>query len=163
MSDAKFQAVNEIQNFSFDSSEILELKVGSDSVTFLLNGAVVKKENSQNSRFQDVYCAKLFLQLKEAKLLRLVKEGYKYYDADGNLMEEKPNEDVPVLEQNSVLARCSTGTIFTTVEDEAGTGKIYEFGIDVPKIEDEEEVDTYWLCIQFEESVAGWDKYLGPV
>ncbi len=158
----KFQAKNEIQNFSFDDAVIEELKIAGSDIIFSLKGAVVKADNSQNARYQDMACGAIVLQLENAEIMRVIKEGYKYYDADGKLMDEVPNTDVPAVEQSSVIKRCGAGTIFTTVAGEFEGKPLYEFGIDVPKQEDEEEVDTYWLCIRFENSTASWERYLGP-
>ena len=52
--------------------------------------------------------------------------------------------------------------MFTTVIDSVESGYACEFGIDVPKEEDEEDVDTFWLCVLFDRSVAEWDRYMGP-
>ena len=81
---------------------------------------------------------------------RLVKEGMKYYDADGNLQREIPDEDVPEPAVESVVSRFEKGTVFTVVPGEIDGRKSAEFGIDVPREEDEEEVDTYWFCVVFE-------------
>ena len=158
----KFQCVNELNQLSFDDSGILSLKADEENIEFTFQGATVKAKNSQNERYQDMYCGEIILQLKNAKIARLVKEGMKYYDADGNLQREVPDEDVPVPAQAAVLQRLANGTVFTVVHDDVKEGYGVEFGIDVPKEEDEEEIDTFWLCVTFEKSVAGWDRYCSP-
>lgn len=158
----KFKSVNEINQFSFDDSEVKELKIENRRIRFTLNGAMVKAKNSQNARYQDMYCGEIILQLENAETARIVKEGMKYFDADGKLIEEVPDEDVPEPEWQEVFRRCVGGKIFTAVEDEVKEGYAYEFGIDIPGEEDEEEVDTYWLCLLFEQSVAMWDRYSSP-
>ena len=47
-----------------------------------------------------------------------VKEGMKYYDADGNLQREIPDEDVPEPAVESVVSRFEKGTVFTVVPGE---------------------------------------------
>jgi hypothetical protein len=158
----KFQARDEMNQFSFDGAKILALQMQDGKISFTLDGALVKKENSQNARFQDMYCGEITLLLEDAKMVRLVKEGMKYYDADGNLKKVIPNEDVPAPAQQNVLERLKAGTVFTTVEDETEEGYIYEFGIDVPQLEDEEEVDTFWFCVVFRHAAAMWDRYCSP-
>ena len=110
-----------------------------------------------------MFCGEITLWLHQAKLVKIVKEGMKYYDANGVLQEEIPNEDVPVPAQDAVLARVAGGTVFTTVEAQVSQGKGLELGIDIPKEEDPEEVDTYWLCLVYEEEEAGWERYCSPV
>lgn len=158
----KFTCVNEMEQLSFDDSEILELKNENNRMEFTFNGATIKAKNSQNGRFQDMYCGEIILQLKNAEIARVVKEGMKYYDANGNLQKEIPDEDVPVLEQMAVLKRIGSGKIFTVVTVEQPTGYAYEFGIDVPGEEDEEEVDTFWLCVKCTGTTAMWDRYCNP-
>ncbi len=159
----KFQACDEMENFSFDDSAIEELRAEGDEVTFTFRGAVVRADNSQNSRYQDMYCGTIVLRLMGAKIARFIKEGYKYFDADGTLLEQVPDEDVPEPARAAVIGRCAGGTVFTVVKEEVEEGSAFSFGIDVPKEEDEEEVDTYWLCIIFEHSEAMWDRYCNPV
>lgn len=159
----KFQCKDEIHHLGFDDSVILGLKCEDQLLEFTFQGATVKAGNSQNERYQDMFCGEIILQLKNARIARLVKEGMKYYDADGRLQREVPDEDVPAPAQQTVLKRLAKGKIFTLVEDKVPQGYAYEFGIDVPREEDEEEIDTFWLCVTFDESVACWDRYCGPV
>lgn len=159
----KFRCKDEINQLSFDDSVILGLKCEEQLLEFTFEGATVKAGNSQNSRYQDMSCGEIVLQLKNARIVRLVKEGMKYYDADGRLQNEVPDEDVPAPAQPGVLKKIAKGKVFTTVEDQVPQGYAYEFGVDVPREEDEEEIDTFWLCVTFDESVACWDRYGSPV
>jgi hypothetical protein len=158
----KFNTVDELQHFSFDDSAINELKTEDGKISFTFQGATVKADNSQNARFQDMFCGEIRLELEDADIVRIVKEGYKYYDANGDLQEQVPNQDVPAPAQKSVLERCAKGVVFTAVEDSVEDGFASEFGIDVPREDDEEEVDTYWLCIRFAHARAMWDRYCNP-
>ncbi|MBO5072605.1 MAG: hypothetical protein J6C32_06535 [Eubacterium sp.] len=158
----RFQAVDEMSQFSFDDSVITELKAAAGGLEITFAGAVVRAGNSQNKRFQDMPCGEIVLKLEHVRIARLMKEGMKYYDADGTLQREIPDEDVPVPAQDAVLRRLSRGTVFTVVEDPVEHGYACEFGIDVPREEDEEEVDTFWLCLTFDRSTAMWDRYCAP-
>lgn len=158
----KFKCVNEMNHLSFDDSELLDFKIEERTIAFSFNGATVKAKNSQNGRFQDMYCGEIILQMKNAEIVRLVKEGMKYYDADGELLKEIPDVDIPVLERQMVLQRLSRGKVFTVVTDSVASGYAYEFGIDVPREEDDEEVDTFWLCITCDETKAMWERYCSP-
>ena len=158
----RFQTVGELRQFLFDDSKIMEFKISEGQAEFKLDGAVVRAKNSQNSRYQDMCCGEIILQLEDVRIGRLMKEGMKYYDADGNMIREIPDEDVPAPAQQAVLKRLSGGKIFTIVEDDVDSGYAYEFGIDVPQEQDEEEVDTFWLCLFFEHATAMWDRYCCP-
>jgi len=158
----KFNAKDELKQISFEDSEILDFYMDHEKVEFRFNGATIKAGNSQNARFQDVYCGEIKLALEGAKLARLVKEGMKYYDPDGKLLEEIPDQDMEKEDQDQVLARLKEGKVFTTVEAPVKEGQGIEWGIDLPKKEDPEEVDTYWLCFTYQSSHASWDRYCGP-
>lgn len=158
----KFQCINEHGGMEFDDAGIVSFKCEDKILEFVFQGAVIKAENSQNARFQDMVCGEIILQLKNAEIVRIVKEGMKYYDADGTLIREIPDEDIPAPAQGSMLRRISEGTVFTTVEDERQQGYALEFGIDVPREGEEEDVDTFWLCVTFDESVACWERYCSP-
>lgn len=159
----KFQCVNEMDQICFDDSRILEFSFLGNRMEFTFNGATIKAKNSQNGRYQDMFCGEIQLRLEKASIARFMKEGLKYYDANGTLQREIPDEDVPAQAQEAVLKRLKKGTVFTVVEDTVEDGYAYEFGIDIPKEEEEDEIDTYWLCVLFEKSVAGWERYQSPV
>ena len=114
----KFRCVDEFEQLSFDDSPIVSFQMSEDEVTFTFGGATIKAGNSQNGRFQDMYCGEITLTLLQAQMKRLVKEGMKYYDADGNLQREIPDEDVPEPAVESVVSRFEKGTVFTVVLDE---------------------------------------------
>ena len=109
-----------------------------------------------------MYCNTIILQLENADVVCVMKEGMKYYDADGNLQKEIPDEDVPAPAQTAVFKRIAKGKIFTVVPAEAASGYAYEFGIDVSREDDEEETDTFWLCVICEKTVAAWERYSSP-
>ena len=159
----KFKCVNEMEQLSFDDAQIKELEIAQTLIQFTFNGATIKAGNSQNGRFEDMYCGEIILQLKNAEIARLMKEGLKYYDADGNLQKEIPDEDVPSPAQQTVLNRLASGTVFTVVTDAVENGYAYEFGIDVAREDDEEETDTFWLCRRCDETKAMWERYCNPV
>lgn len=159
----KFSCTNEMENLSFDNSQIKELKIEEKTVEFVFDTAVVKADNSQNGRFQDMFCDEVILQLENAEIVRIMKEGMRYYDANGVLKKSIPDEDVPVPGQQVVLRRLAKGTVFTVVSAEMEKGYGYEFGIDVCREEDEEESDTFWLCVTCDMTKAMWERYCNPV
>ena len=71
----KFRCVDEFEQLSFDDSPIVSFQMSEDEVTFTFGGATVKAGNSQNGRFQDMYCGEITLTLLQAQMKRLVKEG----------------------------------------------------------------------------------------
>lgn len=158
----KFQCTNEHKQIEWDDAKIVSCKYQNNILEFVLQSAIIKAHNSQNARFQDMVCNEIILQLKNAEIVRVVREGMKYYDANGTLQREIPDEDIPAPGQSAILKRVAGGTIFTTVEDEVAQGYALELGIDIPKEEEEDEIDTFWLCVTFDESYACWERYCSP-
>ncbi|MCR5690950.1 MAG: hypothetical protein K6G62_01915 [Eubacterium sp.] len=158
----KFNSKDELKEISFEESEILDFYMDNEKVEFRFNGATIRPGNSQNARFQDVYCGEIQLDLEGAKLARLVKEGMKYFDPDGKLLEEIPDQDIEGSDREEVFSRLKGGKVFTTVEAPVKEGYGIEWGIDLPRTEEPEEIDTYWLCFTYQSSRASWDRYCGP-
>lgn len=159
----KFSCKNEMENLSFDDSPIKELKIEEKKIEFVFDSAVIKADNSQNGRFQDMFCGEIVLQLQNAQIMRVMKEGMRYYDANGVLKNSIPDEDIPAPGQQAILKRLAKGTVFTVVSAEMKKGYGYEFGIDVCREEDEEESDTFWLCVTCDKTVTMWERYCSPV
>jgi len=57
----KFRCVDEFEQLSFDDSPIVSFQMSEDEVTFTFGGATIKAGNSQNGRFQDMYCGEITL------------------------------------------------------------------------------------------------------
>lgn len=158
----KFECINEMEQLCFDDSEITALKIDDNQIEFTFNGATIKANNSQNGRYQDMFCGEVILQLQNAEIARIVKEGMKRYDADGKLLNEVLDVDIPIPAQGDILRRLEKGKVFTVVIDSVESGYAYEFGIDIPQEEDEEEVDTIWLCVLCKQTKAMWERYCSP-
>ena len=158
----KFQCVNELDQLSFDDAGIGSFHVEEKKIEFTFQGALVKAKNSQNARYQDMYCGEIVLQLENAEIARRVEGGGEGGGGGGEGGGGVADEDVPAPAQAAVLKRLAKGTVFTVVHDDVKEGYAAEFGIDVPKEDDAEEIDTFWLCVTYEKSVAGWDRYCSP-
>ena len=88
----KFKAVNELEHFSFRDAQIEKAEWTDDALRFELEAVIVKANNSQNGNYTDSYAGTTQMELKNAEIQKAVKEGYKYYDANDVLLEEKPDE-----------------------------------------------------------------------
>lgn len=73
----KFHCKNELSLLSFDEAVVKEFKIEKDTIQMQFSGGVVKADNSQNGRFQDMFCGEITLWLHQAKLVKIVKEGMK--------------------------------------------------------------------------------------
>ena len=94
----KFNAVNELEHFSFRDAQIQKAEWTGDALRFELEAVIVKADNSQNGNYTDSYAGTTQMELKNAEVQKAVREGYKYYDANDVLREEKPDE--PLSEED---------------------------------------------------------------
>lgn len=161
----KFKSVNEMDKLSFHDAAVVEWKVEQELITLIVESVIVKPMNSQNGRYEDMYSGECTLRLQNAKISKVVKEGYKYYDANDVLINEIPDSEIPVLEYKKLFQQMKDAVIFAAVPtDENKEGQYqYQFGFDLQKEDDDEEVDTYWVTVTFDKAVAEWDRYCNPV
>ena len=60
----------------------------------ILDNVTILPQNSCNRDIREMRANELKLKIREPEITAFVEEGYKVYDADGNLKEKK--EDIPV-------------------------------------------------------------------
>ena len=168
----KFQSINELEHFDFKDTVLKDFSVSEDTITLQLEAVIVKPENTQNGNYTYSYAADTTMVLSGARISCAVKEGYKYYDANDVLREEVPDTPLDDEELAALLKGFSAdgrgneeeqSPVYmwnmTAVEkDQNDTGHfLYLMGIDV------DEDTTYWLQIEFDRSMLGWDRYMNRV
>ena len=154
----KFCSINESDKISINDMQLVSLKLQQDQMVIVTEGAMIKNGNSQNVRFEDMYCMELEYILDGVRVLDFSKQGFKYYDADGRLLSEEPDEPLDVLTQHSVLSQTAGAYVFAFEKMEDGSHIL------IFDIEDEDaDVTTYQIVCTFESCRAGWNRYSGPV
>lgn len=157
----KFKSVNELEYFEFKDAVVHKFSILDNTISAELEAVIIRAENSQNSNFTRSYAGDLVMTLKGAKLQKAIKEGYKYYDANDVLKEEVPDEPIDEEQIKKILKTIDGAYMWAVVPvkaEENTTGHyLYQIGIDA------DEETTYWLQIEFLESVMEWDKYLNRV
>lgn len=157
----KFKAVNELEHFSFRDAQIQKAEWTGDALRFELEAVIVKADNSQNGNYTDSYAGTTQMELKNAEVQKAVREGYKYYDANDVLREEKPDEPLSEEELAALLKGSKGYYLFDVVkvEDTYNTTNrfLYLVGIDA------DEETSCWLQIAFDSSELCWDKYMNRV
>lgn len=79
---------------------------------------IVKADNSQNGNYTDSYAGTTQMELKNAEVQKAVREGYKYYDANDVLREEKPDEPLSEEELAALLKGSKGYYLFDVVKVE---------------------------------------------
>lgn len=159
-----FKAIDEIEHFDFEDCVVETLKVEPQTITLTLNALIVKKNNSQNTNFTDSYADTTQVVLEAAKLLSGVRDGYKYFDANGVLLDEVSDEpltdeelrDFPSLAENAYLCDMSF------LGDCDGKKK-YELCFEFVDDETNTMGASYGIVVAFDRAVFCWDRYLNKV
>ncbi|MDO4942097.1 MAG: hypothetical protein Q4E73_04545 [Lachnospiraceae bacterium] len=161
-----FESINEIDQFSFDDCVIKKFEVQEGQLYLELEALIVKARNSQNTNFTESYAGPTTVRLKEGSILSGIKEGYKYYDANGTLLEETPDRKLTDEELQVLPKQCEDVYLFSMEKDKEEDGKFtYYMEIEFPS-EDEYDnaiTDTFELKVEFEKAVFSWEFYMNRV
>ena len=142
--------MNEFAHFDFSEAVIGDIQLAEGMFRAVIDNVKILPENSCNRDIRTMRTNELLLKLDDAKLVTRVEEGYREYDADGNL--KNTYEDIVVnpdqYKQNEeVLVE---GTIY---ELQLADG-VYSFVIDGT---DER---TYTLKVAAGGDEESWNRFL---
>ncbi|MCI6018277.1 MAG: hypothetical protein MRZ59_05445 [Clostridiales bacterium] len=157
----KFRSVDEFDTFQFKDATVSSIKFTENQLIIEAEGVIVKSDNSNNTRFEDMYCVLLELKLNQFKLFQFVEQGYKYYDVSGKLLDVVPDRPLDHDEQTSVLEAAAGAYLFRLEKSVDTEG--YELIFDIEGKEDDELTKTYQINFDFNGSIASWDRFSGPV
>lgn len=157
----KFRSVNEFENFKFKDSMLHSIEFTENQMILLLEGAVVGEDNSQNARYEDMYCKLMQLKLNNFVLKSFVEQGFKHFDMAGNLVNEVPDRRLSGTEKKYVLSHVDGAYLFR-LKKVSGSDE-YEMIFDIESEGDDEFTKTYQINFEFEGCVAEWDRYSEPV
>ncbi len=159
-----FKSINEIEQFNFDDCVVTEFVNTGNELRLTLEALIVKSRNSQNTNFTESYADTVTVVLKNAKILSGVKDGLKYYNADGILLNEIPDSDMSVKEIKDLLVSCSGAYLYAMDKEGEADGTFnYCIGMEFIDKEDNTIADSYRLHVSHTEAVFKWERYLNRV
>ncbi|MGN0131865.1 MAG: hypothetical protein ACI4AA_05450 [Lachnospiraceae bacterium] len=154
----RFQTINALHLFNFEEVTVKQLEAREDSVTVVMEALIVKGNNPNNEECVDRFADTANVRFLDGRIMKIIKEGYKYYDADNKLLEEKPDSTIPETEYESLLKQCKDVWLFDIVASGQEDDRYeYQLGIDL------NEEDTYWITIQCAETIVEWEKFKNKV
>ncbi len=161
----KYKSVNEIEKFSFDDSVINKFEVENNLICLELEALIVKPDNSQNTNYTESYAGTTTVRFIAGKILSGVKEGYRYYNANDELLKEIPDEPLTDGQIMELIKSCEGAYLFSMAKkEEIDNQYVYRMGIEFC---DEAEANTmaesYLLEVAFEKAVFEWDFYMNRV
>lgn len=154
----RFQTVNALHLFHFEEVTIKEIDVRKEAVTVVMDALIVKGNNPNNEEFVDRFADTANVRFQNAQIREILKEGYKYYDANDRLLEEEPDKPIPVMEYDAFLKKIKDVCLFDIIslKEEEGAYE-YQLGVDL------NESDTYWMTIRCTETIVEWEKFKNKV
>lgn len=146
----KFTTTNEFDHFDFLEAHVNDIMFANGVFKIGLDDVKILPENSCNRDIRKMRTNGLILSLSDAEILSFVEEGYRIYDADGNL--KKTEDDVPVDEQEYK-------TVFEYFTD------AYAYNIEKKDDEYTFVIDgtnerTYSIIVKASGDAQEWDKFL---
>lgn len=148
----KYQTTNEWNHFGFQEAYISEIQKVNGSLQFTLDNVTIEPENSQNRDIRQMRANGLYVTIQDAQIERLVEEGYKVYNADGQLMEQYEDREIAPEDYNEILKSLADGEscIFAMEKKDHR----YIFTIDGSSER------TYVLYLTGTRDMEQWDRFL---
>lgn len=162
----RFQSMNEIEKFSFEDCEIQKFEVQDNQIYMELEALIVRPQNSQNTNYTESYAGTTYVRLQEGRLLSVVKEGYRYYDANDCLISEVPDEVISEEETAKLIKRLKGSLLFEMEKQKEENGvSTYSMRLEFPNKEeyDDTVTESYELIVEFTQAIFEWDFYMNRV
>ena len=94
----KYHTINELDHFCFKEAYIAQICAVSGMFEIVFDNVTILPANSCNRDIREMRANELVLKISEPKIEALVEEGYKVYDANGNLKQK--NEDITIAPES---------------------------------------------------------------
>lgn len=153
-----FKCSNETEHFSYEDCVLSRIVKTEDGYIFEVEALIVKANNSQNSNFTDSYAGTTEIRFDKALITDIIKVGLKYFDADGKLIKEIPDESMPKTEWGSLI-KSFDGNYLPSLEPEGG-----KVTVEVEMTEEDgSQGNSYLIVMKAADIVISWEKYLNRV
>ena len=146
----KYTARNEFCNFEFSEVHIDDVKIQNGVFQMVLDDVKILPENSTNRDIRKMRANGLVLTIEDAQINSFVEEGYKTYDADGNLLREDPDIELDEQQYRDIYEFFIDSYAYLIAQNEDE----YTFVIDGTNER------TYTIIVQGSGDVEEWDKFL---
>lgn len=159
-----YQAVNEIEKFTFEDCVVSNFLVSPAGITLTLEALMVDSDNSQNTNYTQSYADTTIARLLGGKIVKAVKDGYKYYDANDVLIKEIPDESLDESAINEIIKK-SEGAYLYYMEKVDTDEKMYVYNIGLEFVDESDNTigDSYQITVSFEKAIFTWERYLNKV
>lgn len=148
----KYTTTNEWQHFEFSEAYIAEIQKVNGYFQITLDNVVICPVNSKNYDIRRMRTNGLLFKIQDGVVESLTEEGYQVYDADGRLLHQYEDREIPPEDHNACLKSFMDGEC--TLYQIEKTENIYTFFIDASNDR------TYVLRVTGSRDIEEWDRFL---
>lgn len=151
-----YRTVDEAIHFEFQDAEIAEVKLDRGHLFFYLGYVTILPDNSCNRDIRKMGTNELIFQIQHVTIQSLVEEGYKVYDADGNLTDSFEDREIPEEEYTRMMESFQQGNLYSVIRKDTGEEVepfAYEIYIDANE-------RTYLLKATGKHDVEEWERFM---
>ena len=121
----KYKSVNDLKTIALKDARLTLAVMSSDQLRLNVEGPVIRGDNPNNNRYEDMYCVLMELLFDQVDVKGFVLQGYKYYDADGKLLETVPDRPLTPQEQRDSLLFNDNAWVFSLDQNEDGISALF--------------------------------------
>lgn len=154
-----FKSINETDKFRYDDCIINKFVVDDKGILMEVEALIVKAENSQNSNYTESYAADTTITMNGAKITKVIKDGYKRYDANDNLIEKV--EDVEVSFESEKFMKLFEGQCLLAID--CIEDRIYEIRMGLYDEDPTVMTDSYCFVVECPKVDITWERYMNRV
>ena len=145
----KYNTTNELCNFKFEETHVDTVEIINDSFCITLDNVIILSENSANRDVRNMRANNILFKICNFSIEKIVKEGYKIYDADGKLLNQYEDWVVEESTYNDLFKSFNDSWLYSMEKK----NDIYEIVIDANE-------HTYLLTIKGSSDEQHWDRFL---
>ena len=112
-----YGTVDEWENFEFQDAGIGQIHMENGHLYLELGYVTILPDNSCNRDIRKMGTNELTLQLQHVQIERIVEEGYKLYDADGNFTESIEDKELTPEEYPGWMEAMAGGAVIRSFAD----------------------------------------------
>ena len=147
----KYTTTNEFEHFDFLEVHVNDIMFANGVFKIGLDDVKILPENSCNRDIRKMRTNGLILSLSDAEILSFVEEGYRIYDADGNLMREDEDTAIEEADYTETMNYFLDGYAFVI---EKSSDNEYIFVIDGT------DEHTYNVVVTADGDSEEWDRFM---
>lgn len=145
-----YRTENEFTHFKFSDVHVSDIMMSFGTFKICLDNVVIKSDNSCNRDIRDMRTNGLILKLEDSNIISFVREGFKTYDADGNLMSNTPDEEIEESEYIETFNNFLDGYAFLIEKENEN----YTF------VFDGTDERSYTVIIAASKDICEWDRFM---